>query len=122
MVAAHHAERLARRQVTAELVEHEPEPRLLRRPQLRLLVCGTHREHPHRPGDQQVLSDELLGGVLALGGVGAEQRVQRAPLELPARLLQLLAPVHRRADLRRAALGELAVVGLSDSSASISHR
>ena len=109
VVAAHGAERVAGGQRAPELVERDPEPRLLGRPQLHV-PFRAGGEHADAARHQQVLGHERLRRLLALGGVGAEQRVQRPPLQLAARLLQLLAPVHRRADLGRAALGQLAVL------------
>jgi hypothetical protein len=49
-------------------------------------------------------------GLVAGGSVAVEERLQQPPLLLAPRFLELLTAVHGGADLRRAALGERAVL------------
>ena len=99
------AERVAARQRAAELVQREPEPRALGGAELELRVPPVRRTAStpiRRAGDQHVAGGELVGGRVARRGVVAEQHLEQPHLELPLRLLEFVAAVHRRADLRRA--------------------
>ena len=113
VVAAHDAERLAARERAAELVEREPEPGALGRPELgSARAQRAHREHAdRRAGDQQRPRRRARAPPARARAASAPSSVVEQPqLELPLRLLELVAAVHRRADLGRAALGRLAVV------------